>query len=118
MAYHFVIGNKSESQDGQIHVGRRWKTQAIADLPSSEKGADQFGVIEVALVGDFESRGPTPSQLEALDELLDYLRMKTGVLRVDVHGGVESPAGHTGSCLGPGFPARQLIEELAVGRGG
>lgn len=118
LAYHFVIGNGGGEQDGQIHVGSHWMNQRTAGQSTVADGGKNGGVIDVALIGDFALKGPTPAQLEALDELLDYLSMKTGLLPVDVHGSGESLSGHTGSCLGPGFPARQLVEELAVGRGG
>lgn len=99
-AYHFVIGNGSASGDGTIEIGPRWSAQKAGPV-----GAE--GDILVALVGDFERQGPSAAQLEALDELLAYLRGKLGEIPFSCHRG-----GAGAGCLGATFPADLLERSL------
>jgi hypothetical protein len=104
MACHFVIGNGDGSKDGEVQTGARWlsgKTEAALDDPALREGT-----ISVCLVGDFHQRPPTKAQLEALDELVDYLTMKNGPLRVMTHGQIAGR--ESSACLGAHFPAEQI----------
>lgn len=100
--YHFVIGNGQGAPDGRIQVTEKWK-QAAAGHEASR--------ISVCLVGDFLQRPPTQMQLQALDELMDYLGMKLGVVPVSAH-----EAGGKGNerCLGPKFPLEQIIQAVGA----
>lgn len=105
LAYHFVIGNGQGFGDGSVLVTRRWRegipSEALSD-PEQEKNA-----ITIALVGEFNRRQPTRAQLEALDELLDYLTAKIGPHPVRLHAEVErSPR----ACPGKNFPVNALRE--------
>jgi hypothetical protein len=76
LGYHFVIGNGTESSDGQIEVGTRWPKQkwgAHAKTPNNEY--NDYG-IGVCLVGNFDIERPTPQQTRSLARLVAYL-MKT-----------------------------------------
>ena len=66
-AAHFVIGNGTRTPDGAIERTPRGLTD---------------DAVVVALVGDFSRRPPTQAQLQALTELADYARAKTGVIPV------------------------------------
>jgi hypothetical protein len=106
LAFHFVIGNGTDSRDGQIEVGARWRNgAAVPSLPDHGMGDS---TISVCLVGDFNAAPPTRAQLEALDELADYLAMTTGAVLVSSHRGAT---GGPASCLGAFFPD----EEIAAG---
>ena len=106
LAFHFVIGNGTDSRDGQIEVGARWRNgAAVPSLPDHGMGDS---TISVCLVGDFDAAPPTRAQLEALDELADYLAMTTGAVLVSSHRGAT---GGPASCLGAFFPD----EEIAAG---
>ena len=81
LAYHFVIGNGSSSDNGQIEIGNRWTRQ----LPGGHVHSDYLNYIGlgICLVGDFNRDLPTQAQYEALDELIRYLRLRVG--KVDGH---------------------------------
>ncbi|MFN0128163.1 MAG: hypothetical protein ACKV19_15915 [Verrucomicrobiales bacterium] len=64
---HLVIGNGTRSPDGGVE-----RTSVSLDSES----------LVVAVVGDFARHDPTPDQLRALTEVVDYARAKTGVIRV------------------------------------
>ena len=76
MAYHFVIGNGSSSRDGEIELGSRWNKQ----INGGHVHSDYLNFISlgICLVGDFNRDKPTRKQLEALDELIRYLRTRCG----------------------------------------
>ncbi len=76
MAYHFVIGNGTSTGDGQIELGSRWNKQ----INGGHVHSDYLNYISlgICLVGDFNRDKPTQKQLEALDELIRYLRSRCG----------------------------------------
>ncbi|MEM6912184.1 MAG: hypothetical protein AAF555_11470 [Verrucomicrobiota bacterium] len=79
LAWHFLIGNGQGLSLGEIFIGPRWKKQ----LASGSAGAAE--AISICLVGDFNRTTVPRSQLEALDELLEFLRARLGVIPVDIH---------------------------------
>ena len=103
LAYHFVIGNGRGIPDGHLITGPRWSggqpSQALAD-PAGEANA-----LTIALTGDFNRTPPTPAQLDALDELLDYLEAKTGPVKIRLHREVETCPRQ---CPGKLFPVKAL----------
>ena len=71
LAYHFVIGNGSDSEDGQIEIGPRWFDQLHGGHVRSNY-VNQIG-IGICLVGNFEKNKPTRAQLRSLVALIDWL---------------------------------------------
>ena len=106
LAYHYVIGNGSATGDGEVEVGERW----INSLPSGGAEPDAISAISICFIGDFHSTGPSKAQLEALDELVDYLTIKVGPLPVVSH---RELVGSEVTCLGPFFPEAQIMDALA-----
>lgn len=76
LAYHFVIGNGRSSGDGEIEIGSRWTRQ----INGGHVASDYLNYIAlgICLVGDLNRDKPTKKQLEALDELVRYLRARCG----------------------------------------
>ena len=72
--YHFVIGNGTDSPDGQIEVSQRWIDQkhGVHCRNARKAEMDEYGV-GVCLIGDFEKAPPTPRQIAALQALVAYL---------------------------------------------
>jgi len=99
--YDFVIGNGTNSGDGQIQVSTRWMEQATgAHTRLTSEFARQRGLtpnhynewgIGVVLVGNFDHSMPSPSQMASLAKLLNYLmaRYQIPESRVVTHGGVD-----------------------------
>lgn len=104
LGYHFVIGNGAGAGDGVVQTGPRW-----ARAMPVESGPLAANSISVCFVGDFQSQSPTVDQLEAFDELIDYLSLKLGHLPVTTHG---SLVGGESRCLGVKFPVDQVLREL------
>jgi hypothetical protein len=74
--YHFVIGNGTESGDGQIEVGPRWPKQKWgAHTKSSDNRFNEHG-IGIVMVGNFDQSRPSNAQMQSCARLVAYL-MKT-----------------------------------------
>lgn len=105
MAYHFVIGNGRGSGNGRVEVGSRWAKQIDGGHLRSD--AQNEVAVGICLVGAFEKNNPTRQQLEALDELIDYLQAKLGKIRVTTHRLVNI---RPTLCPGRNFPSKQFVE--------
>ena len=107
LAYHFVIGNGTDSGDGEIEIGPRWRKQQrgghVASLAYNENS------LGVCLVGNFEEQRPTQRQLAALIELLGYLKrdLLDGKPKLFLHREVK---GEQTLCPGRNFPAKRIHE--------
>jgi N-acetyl-anhydromuramyl-L-alanine amidase AmpD len=107
MAYHFVIGNGSESKNGEIEIGNRWKKQLQGGhLRSDEQNEIAIGI---CLVGDFNKTRPNKKQIAALIELITYLRQKQypQELRFVVHRDINI---RPTDCPGRFFPAQAMYK--------
>jgi N-acetyl-anhydromuramyl-L-alanine amidase AmpD len=106
LGYHFVIGNGSDTRDGQIEVGPRWTEQRHgAHCRSPEDYYNEHG-IGICLVGNFDEGPPTPAQQRSLTKLVRYLCRTFGIPanRVYTHGGVT----HQTRCPGSHFDLKAL----------
>jgi hypothetical protein len=106
LAYHFVIGNGTSTGDGEIEVGDRWRRQ----INGGHVHSDYLNNIAlgICLVGDFNRDQPTRRQLEACEELINYLRKRCGKIDayyaiVRPHREVNPPQWAT-DCPGDDFP--------------
>ena len=71
--YDFVIGNGTDTGNGQIEVGPRWVKQKVgAHAKTSDNRYNEYG-IGICLVGNFDFERPTPQQMRSLDKLVAYL---------------------------------------------
>ena len=110
LAYHFVIGNGTSSGNGEIEVGPRW----VAQINGGHVHSDYLNSIAlgICLVGDYNRDQPTRQQLEALDELIRYLRKRVGktdhkLAIVKPHREINPPQWPT-DCPGDDFPYNWL----------
>jgi len=106
LAYHFVIGNGTSTREGAIEIGNRWHRQ----IQGGHVHSDYLNniAIGICLVGDFNVTTPRKGQLDALAELIDYLRRKVGKIQgqpavVRAHREINPPQWPT-DCPGNHFP--------------
>lgn len=71
LGYDFVIGNGTDTSDGQIEVGSRW-TRQIQGAHAGVALYNEHG-IGICLVGDFNIDRPTRAQINSLVRLVAYL---------------------------------------------
>jgi LysM repeat protein len=100
--YHFVIGNGTDSPDGALEVGFRWRKQIKANRPND---------IQICLVGDFNQQYVTESQFSTLVLLMKMLREDYNVPIGSVRKHEDIKGKHT-ACPGKHFPFERLITEL------
>ena len=106
LAYHFVIGNGTSTGNGEIEVGDRWRRQ----INGGHVHSDFLNNIAlgICLVGDFNRDQPTRAQLDACEELIQYLRERCGKadgrqIPVRPHREMNPPRWAT-DCPGDAFP--------------
>ena len=109
LGYHFVIGNGSQTGDGEIEVASRWQRQQAG----SHVAAHEFNErgIGICLVGHFGHQHPTEQQMRSLDALVRYLMARYGIAADDVLGHGECPGAET-ECPGRNFPIREFRDSL------
>jgi len=109
LAYHFVIGNGSDSGDGQIEVGPRWTAQKQGGHLASES-LNEIS-IGICLVGDFSTHRLGSRQTAALIELVQYLRgmMPEAKLKFRLHREINTKPTE---CPGKLFPSQAIHEIL------
>jgi hypothetical protein len=73
LGYDFVIGNGTDTGDGQIEVGPRWIAQKWgAHTKTPDNRFNERG-IGICLVGNFDFDRPTAAQMHSLLKLTTYL---------------------------------------------
>jgi len=73
IGYHFVIGNGTNSGDGQVEVTSRWPAQKWgAHAKTLDNRYNEQG-IGICLVGNFDLDRPTAAQMESLTKLTAFL---------------------------------------------
>lgn len=107
--YHFVVGNGTQSGDGEIEMSKRWLQQlhgAHAKVPDNRFNERGIGI---CLVGDFDENGrrPTPAQMQHLVRLIRWLKVRYGITDANVRGHRDCCATQ---CPGKYFPWDELRE--------
>jgi hypothetical protein len=107
--YHFVIGNGTDSPDGQIEVAPRWSNQKNGVHCRNGKNPDvnEYG-IGICLVGNFDQTEPTPKQVAAAKALVGYLADRYKIPSDHLGAHDEFADGPT-ACPGKNFPAEAIF---------
>jgi hypothetical protein len=112
VGYDFVIGNGTNSGNGQVEVTFRWRQQRTgAHCGGTENNwANKYG-IGICLVGNFNQYSPTPQQLQSLRKLVRFLSSRYDIpkSRIYGHGQVE---GASTDCPGRKFPMARFKRSL------
>ena len=76
LGYHFVVGNGTDTADGQIEVGPRWPKQKHgAHAKTPDQRYNNYG-IGICLVGNFDDHQPSARQVQSLERLLVFLSQR------------------------------------------
>lgn len=106
LGYHFVIGNGSDTPDGQVEIGFRWTRQEHgAHCKTDDHYYNEHG-IGICLVGNLNNHPPTPLQMRSLARLIRFLCVNFHIplSRIYTHGGVTGKT----ECPGKDFDLDQL----------
>jgi len=114
--YHFVIGNGTDSPDGQIEIAERWlnQKQGVHCRNGKTPDVNEYG-IGICLVGNFDQSEPTPRQIAAARALVAYLGDRY-VIAPDHLGTHDRFANGPTACPGKNFPADAILgsKHLAI----
>lgn len=100
--YHFVIGNGTNSGDGELEVGWRWHAQVEVNRPYD---------IQICLVGNFNYTTPTEAQMRTLIRLINILRRQYNIPIKNIRRHKDIATKPT-ECPGSRFPFYKLLSEL------
>ncbi len=107
--YHFVIGNGTDSPDGQIEVADRWLNQkhGVHCRNGKSPEVNEYG-IGICLVDNFDQAEPTPRQIASARALVAYLgdRYKIPGDRIGAH---DHFADGPTACPGKNFPSEAIF---------
>ncbi|MCD4775499.1 MAG: peptidoglycan recognition protein family protein [Candidatus Aegiribacteria sp.] len=105
IGYHFVIGNGTLSEDGEIESGRPiWSVGAHARKHNNNS-------IGICLVGNFNLFYPTEKQRHSLTVLLRELIVENGLSRADIVLHRDVPGCNT-ECPGDKVTSKWITETL------
>jgi hypothetical protein len=113
IGYDFVIGNGTNSGDGEIEPTFRWRGQLTGahtgDTPGNWANEEGIGI---CLVGDFDRYTPTNRQIESLIKLVRFLQQRYHIPKSRIYGHGTTPGGHKTECPGRRFPMTWLKSNL------
>jgi N-acetylmuramoyl-L-alanine amidase len=112
IGYDFVIGNGTDSGNGQVEVTFRWRRQITgAHCKTPENWANEDG-IGICLVGNFNNSRPTERQMQSLVSLTRFLKNRYGISNSRIYGHGTTPGAHVTDCPGAMFPMARFKSML------
>lgn len=110
LAYHFIIGNGTDSDECEIEIGQRWTEQLRGGHVKSLAWDENS--IGICLVGNFEETYPTKRQIATFIQLTGFLKrdLLTDKPALLLHR--EIPGEQT-LCPGANFPAKRAHKLFA-----
>lgn len=111
IGYHFLIGNGSGMNDGEIEPTFRWKQQ----MTGAHAGNDEYNQrgIGICLVGNFEDHRPSSAQLAAVKRLVGVLKREYAIKSSQVIGHRDVKDKDT-ACPGKLFPLTDIAQSEDV----
>ncbi|MCK4913086.1 MAG: N-acetylmuramoyl-L-alanine amidase [Planctomycetes bacterium] len=112
VGYDFVIGNGTDSRDGQVEVTFRWRKQKTGahcgGTPGNWANREAVGI---CLVGNFNNTVPTSRQMQSLAALINFLHSDYGIPKNRIYGHGTTPGCNT-DCPGRNFPMAELKSSM------
>jgi hypothetical protein len=115
VGYDFVIGNGTDSGDGEVEVTFRWRRQIpgahCGGTPGNWANEDGIGI---CLVGNFDRTTPTARQMQALVRLVRFLQQRYKISESRIYGHNSTPGARVTNCPGARFPMSTLKQTLRL----
>ncbi len=112
VAYNFVIGNGTDSGNGQVEVTFRWRGQLTgAHCKTPNNWGNEKG-IGICLVGNFDYTSPTTRQMQSLVKLVRFLQNRYRIPKSRVYSHGNTPGARVTDCPGRRFPMARLKSML------
>lgn len=104
VGYDFVIGNGSDSGDGEVEVTFRWRRQMVgAHCGGTANNWANEKAIGICIVGDFNKTAPTAKQMDSAIKLTRFLCKRYGISSNRVYGHNTTPGARPTECPGRRF---------------
>ena len=104
VGYDFVIGNGTNSGDGQVEVTFRWRQQKTgAHCGGTIGNWANRDAVGICLVGNFNRTSPTSRQMQSLLRLVRFLQSRYGIPKSRIYGHRNVPGAHKTDCPGRNF---------------
>jgi len=109
VGYDFVIGNGTDSADGQVEVTFRWRKQIPGAHCRAEPNnwANEDG-IGICLVGNFDKTAPSSRQVQSLLKLINFLQKRYGIPNNRIYGHQDTPGARVTDCPGRNLSISRL----------
>jgi len=112
VGYDFVIGNGTDSADGQVEVTFRWRQQMTGAHCKTPNNWANENAIGICLVGNFNHTLPTERQMQSLVELIRFLQGRYRIPQSRIYGHNTMPGAKVTDCPGKKFPMSRLKSML------
>ncbi len=111
VGYDFVIGNGTDSRDGQVEVTYRWRGQLVGAHTKTPNNWGNEDTIGICLVGDFTKSRHSWKQFDSLTKLVRFLQRRYRIPTSRIYGHKNCPGAHVTECPG-NFPVWAFKSQL------
>ena len=108
VGYDFVIGNGTDSGDGEVEVTFRWRQQRTGAHCKTPGNWANEKAVGICLVGNFNHSVPTPRQMQSLVKLVRFLQSRYRIPRNRVYGHNSTPGAGATDCPGRNLSIARL----------
>jgi len=109
VGYNFVIGNGTDSGNGEVEVTFRWRNQKTGAHCGGTRGNwANKNAIGICLVGNFNPTVPTRQQMQSLVKLTRFLQNRYGIPKSRIYAHNTTPRVPPTECPGKKFPMAKL----------
>jgi hypothetical protein len=109
VGYDFVIGNGTDSGDGQVEVTFRWRRQiAGAHCGGTAGNWANEDAVGICLGGNLDHTAPTTRQMQSLSKLAGFLQKRYRISKSRIYGHNGTPGARVTDCPGRKFPIARL----------
>ena len=113
VGYDFVIGNGTNSGNGEVEVTFRWRRQiAGAHCGGTADNWANEDAVGICLVGNFDYGVPSARQMQSLVELVRFLQQRYSIPMNRIYGHKDTPGARVTDCPGSQFPMARLKSML------
>jgi hypothetical protein len=112
VGYDFVIGNGTDSGNGQVEVTFRWRQQLTGAHCKTPNNWANEKAVGICLVGDFNQGVPTGPQMWSLAKLVKFLQNRYRIPKSRIYGHKTTPGARVTDCPGKYFPVAGLKSKL------
>ena len=112
VGYDFVIGNGTDSGNGQVEVTFRWRQQKTGAHCKTPNNWANENAVGICLVGDFNQTAPTEQQMQSLVKLVRFMQQRYSIPTSKIYGHNTTPGARPTDCPGSRFPMARLKSML------